>query len=355
MNAQRPFQRVFPLMRHRLPFSLAVAIIVLVSSGATEAAPTTGAREQVHPHFTSHGLVLRDGAVMAYYVRKGLGPTLVLIPGTYDDKSRFLAPGYVDQLRPDLGLVVVEHRGQGASWPPPPRDKCSVEEYANDVLAVVDQLKPSFWYVSGHSLGGMLAIEIAGRSPPGLCGVIPLEGWPHHTVEKRAFPAPLTSENEKAANRKSRKDYYELQGWTAEQYANVQQIWSKWTGGAAILAATEYPIFTIWGDRSLARLPGRELLQLPERPNIEIAWVHGGGHNLMDAAFAGEVARLTNEFITRVERTLSRAPAGGAGRRPRRAAHAGSRRCRFKIQQGAVPSISRPSGSAFRGHPRLHG
>ncbi|MEI6972935.1 MAG: alpha/beta hydrolase [bacterium] len=106
-------------------------------------------------------MVLRDGAVMAYYVRKGLGPTLVLIPGTYDDKSRFLAPGYVDQLRPDLGLVVVEHRGQGASWPPPPRDKCSVEEYANDVLAVVDQLKPSFWYVSGHSLGGMLAIEIA--------------------------------------------------------------------------------------------------------------------------------------------------------------------------------------------------
>ncbi len=59
MNAQRPFQRVFPLMRHRLPFSLAVAIIVLVSSGATEAAPTTGAREQVHPNWFK----IQQGAV----------------------------------------------------------------------------------------------------------------------------------------------------------------------------------------------------------------------------------------------------------------------------------------------------
>ena len=37
-------------------------------------------------------------------------------------------------------------------------------------------------------IGGMIALEIAGRRPAGLRGVIALEGWVHHTVQRNAFP-----------------------------------------------------------------------------------------------------------------------------------------------------------------------
>lgn len=284
----------------RLPLACLLAF-GWASLSASE--PFSEAREPVHADFTSHSLVLRDGAILAYYTKTGRGPTVVLIPGTHGDRSRFLGQGFVDHLRPDLGVIIVENRGQGRSWPPPSPERANMEDYATDVMEVVNRAAPAAWYVSGHSLGGMIAIEVAGRKPPGLKGVIPLEGWPHHTVENDAFP-PLVpkTEAQREEDRRWRQERYARLRWTPEEFARLQQIWRNWTPGAAILRETTYPVLTIWGDRDLPRRPGRELLQLPETPNVEVAWIKGSGHNVMDAKHAGEVARLMNAFITRTEK-----------------------------------------------------
>ena len=101
-------------------------------------------------------------------------PTLVLIPGSFngpevfDDFKRHLAPG---------PTLIVEL---------PLREKNpTVEGFADHVLRSIGHLKR--FYVGGHSIGGMVAVEIAGRAPQGLLGVISMEGWTHHEVQAQAF------------------------------------------------------------------------------------------------------------------------------------------------------------------------
>ena len=169
--------------------------------------------------FTARSLVLPDGALLAYYMKPASGPTLVLIPETHGDRTQYYEPAFLQTLPSDLQLVVIETRGQGRSWPPPTTVQASIEQYASDVLAVVRELGGAPWYVAGHSLGGMIALEIAGRRPAGLRGVIALEGWVHHTVQRNAFPPRRArTDTEQAEARRQREERYRTQRWTPERW-----------------------------------------------------------------------------------------------------------------------------------------
>lgn len=253
-----------------------------------------------HPDFTIHAQVLSDGAILAYYVRRPAAaqPTLVLVPETHGDRTQFYEPAFLGGLPGGLGLVIVESRGQGRSWPPPSRAQASIERYASDVLEIVGPAGVSDWFVGGHSLGGMIAIEIARRRPPGLRGVIALEGWVHHTVQRRAFPekTPRT-EAQRAGMKAQRDERYRTQRWTAEEYAALGQIWTAWSGGERILRETQYAVLSVWGDRGRER-PPREALLLPDRPNIRVEWIDGADHYVTDPPHAVRVAELISRFIT---------------------------------------------------------
>ena len=265
------------------------------------------------PRFSIHCQVLRDGAFLAYYVRPGLGPTLVLVPETNGDRSQYYEPRFMDALDPGFAVVVVELRGQGRSWPPPVPGMASIEQYASDVMEVVQALHPPRWYVSGHSLGGMISIEIAGRRPPGLCGIISLEGWAHHRVQKLAFPEmkERTGE-EKAEARRQRVERYRSQRWTDEErdFA-LGKVWITWERGEKILRETDYPLLSVWGDRGMPQRPGRDKLLLPDKPNIEVAWITGSDHYITDPAYAPGVVALLNAFVSRVEKRGVSAPVPG--------------------------------------------
>lgn len=247
--------------------------------------------------FRGSALMLEDGATLAYYVRKGSGPTVVLIPSTFGRREAFVDPIFVGRLHPDFQLVVVELRGFGRSWPPPTAKTASIEQYATDVLQVVQHLHLDSWYVGGHSMGGMISIEIAGRHPNGLRGVIPMEGWPHSTAADafRDRPTPGRNEHtikERAAMLANR--------WTADEITILFGMWTKYESGVQILKETDYPFLTIWGD-SMPTRPERSKLQLPDKTNIEMFWVNGSSHNVLALEFAGTVADAINEFIVRVE------------------------------------------------------
>lgn len=253
------------------------------------------------PGFQIHCCVLPDGAFLAYYVRPGRGPTLVLIPETHGDRTQYYEPTFLKNLDPNLQVVIVESRGQGRSWPPPAPGQRSIEQYASDALAVVGQLGLTHWYVAGHSLGGMIALEIAGRRPKGLRGVIALEGWVNSRALALAFPdrAPPTPDEQVAALRQ-REARYRSQRWSEEEFAGLMKIWTAWQGGEDIVATTSYPVLTVWGDRGHAH-PDRKKLLLPDRPNIRVHWIHGSDHYVTDPPFAAEVAVTINHFIREIE------------------------------------------------------
>jgi pimeloyl-ACP methyl ester carboxylesterase len=268
---------------------------LLSAQAGTEAAATPpAASETTEPGRPLYqpGLVMRpDGTRIAYYVREGTGPTLLLLPGTWGDYRVFDA--LVSALSPDLRVVIVELRGQGGSWPPSLSP--TMELLAEDVLGVADKLGLSRFYVGGHSLGAMVSIEVAGQRPDAVAGAIPLEGWTHHLVVQEAFDGAVTTTlspeqtKQADANRARVRDRL-----TQEQADALSSVWKKWDG-YPILEKTPVPILEIWGDRGKPR-PSREKLRLPERPNIEVVWMAGASHGLLLERPA-EVAEAINKFI----------------------------------------------------------
>jgi pimeloyl-ACP methyl ester carboxylesterase len=247
--------------------------------------------------FERHAVTLEDDAKISYAIRKGTGPTLVLIPGSFDALESWQP--VIEKLAPDLQVVVVELRGHGESWPPPTAETGTIEQFAEDVLAVTRAagLKP--FYVGGHSIGGMVAIECAGRQPQRLKGVISIEGWTRASVLGAAFKG--NTDGTLSAAQKARK--YELRRpttkrWSPAQISAFVQIWEKWDGTQS-LEHTSLPVLELWGDRAIER-PDRARLQIPERPNIELRWVAGASH-FLPLERPEDTAVAIQEFIRKVE------------------------------------------------------
>ncbi|MBL8240971.1 MAG: alpha/beta fold hydrolase [Bryobacterales bacterium] len=227
-----------------------------------------------------------DGARIAYALREGKGPNLVLIPGTWGTRAAF--DRFVAALPADLRVVIVELRGHGESRPPAAAP--SMESLADDVLAAVDAAVPAGmrFYVGGHSIGGMLAIEIAGRRPGQVAGAIPMEGWAHHLVQKEAFP------NAPAVPSPARQ----LVAMTEAEKKAMGAVWRQWDG-APILERSPVPFLQVWGDRGMPR-PSRKLLRIPEKESMELVWMAGASHSLLKEC-PEAVARATADFIARME------------------------------------------------------
>jgi pimeloyl-ACP methyl ester carboxylesterase len=299
------------IVRHLAPLTLAFAAGAVAAPAAGIAASEPRTAELIpvapkatldRPDFTAHAVVLRDGALLAIYERPGSGPALVLIPETNGDRAQFFSDAFLQAINPRLRLIVIETRGQGRSWPPPAPAQATIEYYADDVLEVARRFAGANWYVSGHSLGGMIVIEVGDRRPAGLRGVIPLEGWAHSRVPAQAFPnEPRLSPEQSAEARRQREARYLSHRWTAAEYASLTGMWRAWTRGETILRETTLPFLHVFGDRGRAGRPDRAQLLVPDRSGMKVAWIAGAGHHLLLPPHAGEVAQAINGFIAQVE------------------------------------------------------
>ena len=103
-----------------------------------------------------------DGFEM-YYQRHGTqGEPLVLVHGYTGDVSdwQHQIAGFAATHR----VLVMDHRGHGRSGAPRDRDSYTVERMADDVEALAAHVGMGRYHLVGHSLGGMIAQEIALRS-----------------------------------------------------------------------------------------------------------------------------------------------------------------------------------------------
>ncbi len=243
----------------------------------------------------ARGGVALDDAWLSWLERPGSGTALVLIPGSFDDARTF--DGIVEGLDAALRIVIVEMRGHGGSSPPP-RDG-SVELLAGDVLRAADALGLGSFFVGGHSIGGMAALQAASSRPGSVRGVISIEGWTTHRALEDAFGGDAigTLTPEQLARRDELRRPV-LERWSPAQIDDFRTIWKRWDG-SRFLEQTELPVLEIYGDRGKPR-PGRERLHIPERGNIELLWIAGASHCLQIEA-PGEVARAITSFVRRVE------------------------------------------------------
>jgi proline iminopeptidase len=90
-------------------------------------------------------------------------PTVVVLPGGPGFDQGYLRPGLAP-LRADAQLVFVDPRGQGRSGPAAVHS-CTLEQMADDVAALCEQLGIRRPTVFGHSASGFVALHLALRHP----------------------------------------------------------------------------------------------------------------------------------------------------------------------------------------------
>ena len=231
----------------------------------------------------------------SYLVRQGPEPTLILIPGSFNDS--FALKEFIDLLDGKMQLVVIELRGHGGSWPPP--KGCSIERFSLDALKVVDAMKLNSFYIGGHSIGGMISLQAAKVRPQSVKGVISIEGWTSHHVVENAFQGQITdtlSPLQRSKNAQLRKRV--VGRWSVEEIEEFRTYWKKWDG-YDFLNTTDIPILELYGDRGREK-PGLDKLRIPARDNVKVQWMENASHNLQIEC-PREVAQACTDFIKEVE------------------------------------------------------
>ena len=110
------------------------------------------------PQTDNHG-------VRIHYRTEGSGPSLVLHHGFTSSMEGWYEYGYVDVLKRDYQLILVDSRGHGASDKPHDPAAYRLENRVGDVVAVLDALaveKTHFW---GYSMGGWIGFGMAEFAP----------------------------------------------------------------------------------------------------------------------------------------------------------------------------------------------
>ena len=136
--------------------------------------------------FAKRSIELSTGVTIAY-VEAGdpAGEAVILLHG-YTDTGRSYHPmmRHLLALRPDLHLLVLDQRGHGeSSMPDPERCRRAPErcfrpaDFAADVLAFMDQLGIERAYLVGHSMGGLVAQEVALTRPERVERLVLIATW----------------------------------------------------------------------------------------------------------------------------------------------------------------------------------
>jgi pimeloyl-ACP methyl ester carboxylesterase len=112
-----------------------------------------------------------DGVEIAYTIHRIDRPNLVLVHGWMCDQSYWSEQ--VPALAEAFGVVTVDLAGHGASATN--REQWTIPSLGADVEAVISDLGLEDVIVVGHSMGGLVAMDVARRLPDAVIGIIGID------------------------------------------------------------------------------------------------------------------------------------------------------------------------------------
>ncbi len=119
------------------------------------------------PYVSSQGLRI-------HYQVEGKGPALVLHHGFGDSLESWYELGYVDALKDEYRLILIDARGHGASDKPHEPEAYSYPNVTADIVAVLDALTTPKAHYFGFSMGGKNGFAVAAYAPDRLDSLIVL-------------------------------------------------------------------------------------------------------------------------------------------------------------------------------------
>jgi pimeloyl-ACP methyl ester carboxylesterase len=226
--------------------------------------------------------------VRLHYERFGSGdPELLFVPGWCCDHTAF-RPQY-DHFARSHAVTAVDLRGTGGS--DEPDEGYSIPELADDVAAFCAAVGIEKPVVVGHSLGGMIAVELAARYPALPAGLVlvdpgPIDPLPATVAFFREFAEQLAGPDGETVRRAfvhdmgARDD--ELASWIVDHMcvpsqrvaAAVIRGVSEWNGRDPF-ASCEVPVLLLRSELG----PDSDVLRLRAlKPDLEIGITLGAGH-----------------------------------------------------------------------------
>jgi pimeloyl-ACP methyl ester carboxylesterase len=119
-----------------------------------------------------------DG-VRIFYTTIGQGEPLILSHGTTHTCESWQDLGYIDGLKDQFHLILIDTRGHGQSDKPHAVTAYAVAQLADDVVAVVDALGVDRFHLIGYSLGAVTGFHLAARLPERVQSLIAYGGDPY--------------------------------------------------------------------------------------------------------------------------------------------------------------------------------
>ena len=117
--------------------------------------------------------------VRIHYQIEGDGQPLVLQHGFTDSLETWYDLGYVEALKPQYRLILIDARGHGASYKPHEPDAYDRERNVADIATVLDDLDIPRAHYFGYSMGGRIGFAIARYAPERVRSLILGAGNPY--------------------------------------------------------------------------------------------------------------------------------------------------------------------------------
>ena len=116
----------------------------------------------------------------------GTGPPVVMVHGFSDSLVDWYEAGYVDALRDDYQLVMIDCLGHGLSDKPHAQEAYTMEMRVADILAVMDELHIDAAHYWGYSMGGRIGFGVVESAPERVLGML-MAGIDQHGTDARRF------------------------------------------------------------------------------------------------------------------------------------------------------------------------
>ncbi|HEU0192760.1 MAG TPA: alpha/beta hydrolase [Gaiellales bacterium] len=223
-----------------------------------------------------------------YYERAGLGdPELLFVPGWCCDGTAFQPQ--LEHFAPTNAVTALDLRGCGRS--DHPADGYGIADLADDVTQFCRAVGIERPVVVGHSLGGMIAVELGGRRPPLPRALVLVDpgpiDWDPETVR---FFDSLAEQLAGPGGEELRRGYVEDMGardpalalWIADMMSAIPlpiataviRHLTEWDGAAA-MARCDVPTLLMRADLD----DETDVLRLLEiKPDLAIGVTVGAGH-----------------------------------------------------------------------------
>jgi pimeloyl-ACP methyl ester carboxylesterase len=258
-----------------------------------------------------------NGVELAYEI-VGSGEPMLLIHGAH--LADALQPLVAEPALRRFQRIRYHRRGLGGSTRPADAAPTGVPEQAEDAVGLLDHLGVDRAHVVGHSLGGVIALELAGQHPTSVASLVLLEPMFLTTPAGAAFArvlAPLIDRYEAGdaegavhgflalvGNRNWREAIDQtVPGGIAQAVKDAATFFEtevpgvpKWSFGPEQAAAITCPVLSVLGSRSGPLfVEGRQLLHawFPACQDADIA----GATHLLQMQAPGPVATAIAAFL----------------------------------------------------------